>query len=335
MSTMVSIMDIARQLGVSPSTVSRAINGKRYVKPEKRQHILRLVDEMGYVPNKAARNMVLKRTFTVGIIIPDTFNMFQRQLFSIIERHLEAFGYNTMFFFVKTDDASDRECLTRIKAEQLDGIIMLHEIKDHRLYEYISTAGFPAVTVTFDSQVKSLPAIHVDEKAAARSAVGHLLALGHRRIKMISGAVFSFGQQRVEGYHLAMEEAHIPRELQQVALVQTYTAEAGMAGMHNLLSCGRDFTAVFAATDELAIGAIRALTDERIPVPAGISVIGFDDIDISAYFTPRLTTIRQPLARIGEQAATQLHDRISNFAMIHGETVMPYELVIRESTAPV
>ncbi|MDR1902809.1 MAG: LacI family transcriptional regulator, partial [Treponema sp.] len=100
---MISINDIAKQLGVSPSTVSRALNGKPYVNAEKKEQILKLIEETGYAPNKAARNMAMKRSFTVGIVVPDGFNIFQRQLFSIIERHLDSFGYHTIFFFVKMD----------------------------------------------------------------------------------------------------------------------------------------------------------------------------------------------------------------------------------------
>ena len=118
---MISIKDIARQVGVSPSTVSRVANGKSYVNPKKREQVLRVIEETGYVPSKAARAMVMKRSFTVGIVLPYTFNMFQRQLFAIVERHLESFGYHTLFFFVKFDGASEQECLARLNSEKLDG----------------------------------------------------------------------------------------------------------------------------------------------------------------------------------------------------------------------
>ena len=160
--------------------------------------ILRLIDETGYVPNKAARSMVLKRSFTVGIVLPDTFNMFQRQLFSIIERHLESFGYHTLFFFVKFEDQSEEACLARLKAEKLDGVIMLHEIKNPVFYEYIAKTGLPAVTATF--HYPGISAIHVNEEQASRDAVNHLISLGHRRIMMISGDGFTFGRQRAEGF---------------------------------------------------------------------------------------------------------------------------------------
>lgn len=332
---MVSIKDIAKQVGMSPSTVSRVVNGKNNVNPEKRDRILKLIEETGYVPNKAARSMVLQRTFTVGIVIPDTFNMFQRQLFSIIEHHLESFGYHTLFFFVKFEGASEEDCLSRLKAEILDGVIMLHEIKSPRFYEYLTRVKLPTVMATFSCGDRGLPSIHVNEEQAAFDAVLHLINLGHRRINMISGGAFSFGRQRAEGYYRALDSISIARDPSRVVWAKTYSAEAGMYGMRELLLRGRDFSAVFAATDELAIGAIRVLEDEGIRVPKDVSVLGFDDIDISSYIVPRLTTIRQPLADMGERTATLMHKSITRERIADLDVVLPYELIIRESTSRV
>jgi LacI family transcriptional regulator len=334
---MVNIKDIARRAGMSPSTVSRVVNGKKHVNSEKREQILRLIEETGYVPNKAARSMVLQRSFTVGIVIPDTFNMFQRQLFSIIERYLESFGYHTLFFFVKFEDQSEEACLARLKAEQLDGVIMIHEMKNPLFYEYIVSTGLPAVTSTFN--YPGLSAIHVNEEQAAREAVNHLIGLGHRRIVMISGDGFTFGRQRAEGFFQALTEADIPWDENRVVFVRHYIPEFGMYGMRELLlrsgcrsaSGTCNFTALFAATDELAIGAIRVLADEGIRVPDDVSVVGFDDIDIAKYMTPRLTTISQPLTEIGAQTVLALHRHISGGGA-GDEQVLPYKLVIREST---
>ncbi|MDR2471312.1 MAG: LacI family transcriptional regulator [Treponema sp.] len=336
---MVNIKDIARRAGMSPSTVSRVVNGKKHVNSEKREQILRLIEETGYVPNRAARSMVLQRSFTVGIVIPDTFNMFQRQLFSIIERHLDSFGYHTLFFFVKFNDSSEEDCLNRLKAEQPDGIIMIHEMRNPHFYEYIARTGIPAVTSTFN--YPGLAAIHVNEEQASKDAVNHLIGLGHRRIMMISGDGFTFGRQRAEGFFQALAEADIPWDENRVVFVRHYIPEFGMYGMRELLlrdrgkngGGPRDFTALFAATDELAIGAIRVLSDEGVRVPEDVSVVGFDDIDIAKYMTPRLTTVSQPLAEIGENTALALHRQISG-AGAPGleEQIVPYKLVIREST---
>ncbi|MHB9293277.1 putative LacI family transcriptional regulator, galactose operon repressor [Hollandina sp. SP2] len=328
---MVSIKDIAKQAGMSPATVSRVINGKNNVNPEKRDQILKIIEETGYVPNKAARSMVLQRSFTVGIIINETFNMFQRQLFSVIERRLEFFGYHTLFFFVQFDGASEEACLARLKSEALDGIIMIHEMKAPQFYAYALEMKIPLVASTFSTQ--GILSIHINEEQAAFDAVSHLISLGHRKICMISGRGFSFGRQRAEGFFQAHEAAGLERNENRLIQVPYYTIEFGMYGMREFLLRDRDFSALFAATDELAIGALRVLKDEGLRVPEDISVVGFDDIEIADYLIPRLTTIRQPLDEIGEQTALILHKLINSSKKTGTDMVLPYKLIIRESTA--
>ncbi|MDR0690426.1 MAG: LacI family transcriptional regulator [Spirochaetaceae bacterium] len=328
---MVSIKDIAKQVGMSPSTVSRVVNGKKHVNSEKREQILKLIKETGYVPNQAARNMVLRRSFTVGIVLTDTFNIFQRQLFSFVERHLNSFGYNTHFFFVKFEQVSEEECLIKLKAETLDGIIMIHEIRNPVFYDSVRKMELPLVTATFNSP--DFPSIHVCEEDAAYDAVDHLLKLGHRKIRMISSNGLSCGSQRAEGFFRALEAAGIKRNPdEQTIFVRQDTAEFGMYGMRELLLRNRDFSAIFAATDELAIGAMRVLKDKGFRIPEDVSVVGFDDIEISDYFMPRLTTIRQPFSEIGERTALLLHKYINSGERVEMDTVLPYELIIREST---
>ena len=329
---MVGIKDIAKKAGLSAATVSRVINGKGNVSAEKRELVLRLVEQTGYVPNQAARNMVLRRSFTVGIVIADTFNLFQRQLFSIIQRHLDSFGYHTIFFFVNPDSHSETACLSRLKAVMPDGLIMIHEIMSPAFYQYIESIRLPCVSVTFDRP--AFPSIYVDEEAAAFEAVNHLINLGHRNIKMISINSLSFGLQRAEGFFRALEQSGSARDEQdQLLMVRHYTAEFGMYGMRELLLRSRDFSAVFAATDELAFGAIRVLQDEGIQVPGDVSIVGFDDIEIANYTIPRLTSVHQPLAEMGEQAALSLHKQISGKYPNVPDITASYKLIIRESTA--
>ncbi|GHV95483.1 LacI family transcriptional regulator [Spirochaetia bacterium] len=329
---MVNIKDIAKKAGISPATISRVINGKSNVSPEKRDLVLKLIEETGYVPNQAARNMVLRRSFTVGIVISDTFNMFQRQLFSFIERHLTSFGYHTMFFFVTFDGSSEDACLAKLKSVKPDGLIMIHEIRSPVFYEYLERSRLPFITATFSRP--GFPSIHVDDEAAAFDAVNHLINLGHRKIRMISSEGFSCGLQRADGFFKALEQAGVMRnEKDNLVMVRHYTTEFGMYGMRELLLRSRDFSAVFAATDELAIGAMRALRDEGFRIPEDVSVVGFDDIEIADYLMPRLTSIRQPFPEIGEQAASSLHKQISGKYEGGLDLTAPYRLVIRESTA--
>jgi LacI family transcriptional regulator len=330
---MVSLKDIAKQAGVSTSTASRVLNGKKYINAEKRAQILKLIQETGYVPNKAARNMVMKRSFTVGIVIPVTFNMFQRQLFSVIERSLSSFGYHTEVFFIALDGSGVKECLDRLKAENLDGLIMLHEIKSPAFYEYIAQSGLPVVSTLWNSD--SIPTVKIDDKQAAAEAVNHLIGLGHRKISLLCGGGFSFGSTRMKAYCDTLAAAGIERNENRIVCVQQYSSEFGMYGMRELLLRGRDFSALFAASDELAIGAIRVLKDEGIRVPEDISVIGFDDIEISNYFIPRITTIHQPIKELGDHAALSLHRRISGGIDIDPEIIIPHKLIIRESTSSI
>lgn len=331
---MMNIKDIARLAGVSPSTVSRVVNGKKYVKPELRERILSLVKETGYVPNTAARSMVLMRTFTVGIVVPDAFNMFQRQLFSAIEHRLENYGYRTRLFLVKSEAESEGECLARLRAEMLDGVIMLHEVGDPSFYESLALSGMPVVTCTFAREGTGFPAIHIDEEGAAQAATGHLIGLGHRAIGILAGAQFTFGRQRRAGWEAALAGAGLGADEEKVVVVDAYTAEAGRTAMATLLGRKTGLTALFAVTDELAVGAIRALYEMGKRVPQDISVIGFDDIDISASLSPSLSTVRQPIAGMGSEAAEIIVRLISGEGASLSPVILPFALVPRETTGP-
>lgn len=332
---MVSIRDIARLVGMSPSTVSRVVNGKKYVKPEIREKVLAVVKETGYVPNHAARSMVLKTAFTVGIVIPDTFNMFQRELFSTIERRLEDLGYHSMFFFAKSDQESELACLRRLKSEKLDGIIVVQEIMSQKFYDYLVESALPVILCTFARPDPAFVSVHIDEEKASREATEHLIGRGHRRIGLIKGSPFTFGRLRERGFLSALEKHGIEVLPGAIVTVPAYTAESGKGGMQTLLARALGLTAVFALTDDLAIGAMRAVHEAGLSVPDSVSIVGFDDIDICSYLTPGLTTIRQPILDMGKRIAETM------YGMIHGENptdrsiVFPHELVIRESTCSI
>ena len=328
-----SIKDIARLAGVSPSTVSRVLNDREYERDEIRKRVLEVVKENGYVPNNVARSMVLRRTFTIGVIIPDTFNMFQRQLFSTIEHRLEQFGYRTMFFFVKWNSESESDCLRRLKSESLDGVIMLHEVQYQAMYKYLNEFPNPVVLCTFGCEHYDFPAVYVDETGAARDAVEYLIQHGHEHIGLIAGAHFSFSNLRSKSYVDALKAHGIEPRSEWQVIVPSYTPEDGRLGMKTLLGRDSSLSAVFAITDELAIGALRALHEAKIRVPDDISVIGFDDIDISGYVEPALTTIHQPIVEMGERTAELVCTLIAEGKGEHLKVVLPHRLVERESVA--
>jgi LacI family transcriptional regulator len=222
-----------------------------------------------------------------------------------------------------------------LKSEQIDGVIMLHVIMLHELkypnfYDYTAKIGLPVVSTLCNSD--NIPTIKINDRLAAAEAVEHLIGLGHRKIDLLDGSGFSFGARRIQGYYDALAAAGIERDESRVICVKQYGSEFGIYSMWELLLRGRDFTAVFAASDELAIGAVRVLKDEGIRVPEDVSVIGFDNIESANYFISQLTTIHQPINEIGEQAALNLHRRISGGAYTDFEIIIPHKLIIREST---
>jgi LacI family transcriptional regulator len=207
---------------------------------------------------------------------------------------------------------------------------MLHELKYPAFYEYAVKIGLPVVSTLCNSD--GLPTIKINDRQAAAEAVNHLLGLGHKKINLIYGSGFTFGEERMKGYCDALAAAGIDRDESRIMCVNQYNSEFGTYGMKELLLRSRDFSAVFAASDELALGAIRVLKDEGIRVPEDMSVIGFDNIESSNYYIPRLTTVHQPIAEIGEQAALTLHRRISGGVIPDPEIIIPHKLIIREST---
>lgn len=309
---MTSIKDVARLAGVSPATVSRVLNEREYVRAEVRQRVLDIVKEQGYVQNHVARSMVLRRSFTIGVVIPYLFNMFQRQLFASMEFFLEQHGYKTQFFFLRWSEASEQALLRRLKGETLDGIIFIHELDNPLIYQYIQERKLPVVLATFERKEFGFPAVHVEEQASAELAVEYLIQQGHRNIGFITGEHFSFGHQREEGYKRTLAVHNIPYIPELTVCVPSYSPEAGRTGMLSLIKRKQPMTAVFAATDELAIGAIKALYEAGLRVPEDVSVIGVDDIDISAFTTPGLTTVRQPIFEMGKKSADLICEWIAH-----------------------
>jgi LacI family transcriptional regulator len=215
----------------------------------------------------------------------------------------------------------------------VDGVIMLHEIKDHHFYDFLEAAGIPALLATFDRKDSNFCSIHVDEEKSAREAVEHLLSLGHRKIDMLSAEGFTFGLKRATGYRQALREAGIGVEEQRVVFTPAFTPASGRLGMKTLLERKHELSAVFAATDELAIGAMRAIWEAGLRVPQDISVMGFDDIDISAYLSPGLTTVRQPLVELGESSANLINSLICEEKVNRAPIILPHTLILRESTS--
>jgi LacI family transcriptional regulator len=331
-----TLKDIAREIGVHPSTVSRALDPatRATLTADVIERVRSAADRLGYRPNRLAASLRTSRSMTVGVMIPDITNMIFPPILRGIESVLEPEGYAALV--VSTDNLPEREerLVEVLRERGVDGIIHAAAQRNDPLIPQIAREGTPVVTVNRRIEGGGIPAVVNDEEGGIRMLVGHLHALGHRRIAHVAGPSFlSTGQARLAALRAA---------LAQLSMTETAVAEAdrfleteGKRCARLLLDRGPLFTALVCANDRLALGAIEAVREAGLRCPEDLSVTGFNDMPLLDRIPPALTTIRiQPFATGRTAARTLLALMRSQGAEVAIETVMPVELVVRDSVAP-
>ena len=331
----VSLKELAEYLGLSPATVSLVINRSPVadsIPQETKDRIFAAVKKYKYRPNFFARSLRARRSFTIGVIVPEVSDGYSASVMSGVEDHLLQEGY---FYFVVSHrhraDLIDE--YPRLFVERsVDGLIAVDT-------PWKLSLKVPVVTVSGHNPVKGVTNIVLDHVRAAELAVKHLAQLGHRQIAFIKGQVFSSDTEiRWANIEKAARQWDIPINPALVAQLEgdSPSPVLGYEATRKLLSVGRSFTALFAFNDISAMGAIRALREAKLLVPSPVSVVGFDDIQSAAYQNPALTTVRQPLREMGRIAAETLLGRIrSSESRSGGEIIVEPELIVRETTCRV
>lgn len=327
----VSLKTLARHLQLDPSTISFVLNDapNRSIPEATRQRVREAAAHFGYQPNHIARSLRNKRTQTIGIMLPELGDGYHAQVLNGAAAVLMRENY---FFF--TVHHRHREDLVRQYPAILHarGAEALLTIDTHLQ----APPSLPTVSIAGHSALPQVTDVILDHDAAAEQAVGHLHALGHRRIAFMRGQPFSSDSADRWQATLRAAQRYGLRVLDELTITleqDSSSPELGYPGVHALLARGVPFTAVLCFNDISAIGAVRALTDAGKRVPHDCSVVGFDDIPAAAFQTPRLTTIRQPLKGMGELAATLLLRKIAGETVPLQEKLAPV-LVARESTGP-
>jgi len=329
----VTISSLAKYLKLSPAAVSMVLNSTPRATrfPEKtRTRILAAAAKFNYRPNFVARSLRKQQTFTIGVLVPEISEGYAALVLAGIEDYLLQAGY---FYFVVSHRHKTHllEQYPRLFMERLvEGIIAV----DTTELPFIPQV--PIAVVSGHRRMPGITNVVLDHRRAALLALEHLLQLGHRRIAFIKGQPFSSDTEtRWSSIRDAARKLGLRIDPDLVAQLQvdSPTPEPGYDVTKSLLAKHRPFTALFAFNDISAIGAIRALLDSGMKVPGDVSVMGFDDIQNAAFQNPRLTTIRQPLRRMGELAAETLLKRIRN-TECHKVIAVEPELIVRESTAP-
>lgn len=326
----VSLKALAQHLHLSQGTVSSVINrspAAAAIPQATQDRILEAAKKLNYRANFFARALRSRRSFTIGILHPDLSD-YVALVMSGIEDQLLRENY----FYFAAGHRSSRELIEeypRLMIERsVDGIIVIDTLLEHSL-------SVPVVTVSGHQSLPGVTNVVLDHRRAAELALGHLYRLGHREIAFVKGPqVSSDSEQRWRGICDAAKAFDLPMrpELCVDMDFSTPFPDVGYPVVQKLLARDVHFTALFAYNDVAAIGAIRALWDAGLRVPEDVAVIGFDDIPSAAFHNPSLTTVRQPLRRMGEIAARTLLDRLSGKAAQSGEVAVEPELVIREST---
>ncbi len=330
--------DVARLANVSQATVSYVLNSNSAISvPEvTRQRILSAVHELGYVPNGIARSLRTQKTYMIAAVIPDITNPFYPAFERGVQEAAEASGYDLIVFNTGGIAEKERRCVRSLQQGRVDGVVAVFfhlKAEDLRplLERNVALVRLEAVKKGVSSLNLPLDNLYVDNVAASRTAVEHLIGRGHQRIGMIAGQSGP-RQARVRGYRAALAAHRLPLD-EALILDGDFSEDGGHRAMQSLLDGPQPPTAVFAANDVMAMGALVAIREAGLGVPEDVAVVGFDDIPAAGLITPRLTTVAQFQENLGVRAAEMLLERLDGSAPEQGRSEeMPYELIVREST---
>jgi LacI family transcriptional regulator len=331
-----TIKDIAELAKVSVSTVSRVLNNKSDVSSKTKDKILKLMDDRGYEPNSIARGLVSHKTFTIGLIIPDISNPFFAELALCIENRAKDFGYSVIFYNTDNENQREKDATKLMQSKMVDGVIVSFS-KDGK--EDIKLLNNILPTVQIDRKIQDVDCsgVFVDNKISAYNATKYLTELGHRKIVHFTGNLKTLtGLDRLEGFKNAVKDAGIS-DKDILIMEGRYSVDSGKNSMKKLLELDFKPTALFAASDLQAAGALYVAGHAGVKVPDDLSIIGHDDIDLSYLVNPNLTTMEQPKKELGKLAMDLLIKKIEKrsskiISDYENDIVLNTKLVIREST---
>ena len=329
-----TLRDVAEKAGVTTATVSYILNDKKSFPDETRRRVMNAIAELGYIPNLSARTLTQRSSKLIGIVVPQTEGsrlMFQNNFYSeilgSIEFHARQNGYHII---ISATDANE-SYLRLARERNLDGIIVIGMYPDE-FYRQMKESRIPIVLVDSYCNDHYYHNIRIDDAYGSYLATRHVLSKGHRSIAFFSGQLKENGvmKKRLTGYKDALREYQAPFDPQYV-FEGSIDYASGIDSAGRLLASRLPATAVVAAADILAIGAMKGFYEKGVRVPDDISVMGFDDLEISQYLTPGLTTVRQEISQKGEKAVELLINNINEPNLTKQEQILPVKLVERGS----
>lgn len=328
-----TIKDVAKKAKVSTATVSRVINNKTEgITEEMRQHVQKVIDEMGYTPSHLARGMVTKKTYTIGLVIQDINNPFFPKMVSGVENVAYENGYMVLLCNTDEDLKREKDYISILREKRVDGIIIT--VSNGKDREYISNLTAGDIPFVFlDEIAEDVNCVCVDNTLGAYQATKHLIELGHEHIACLSGPDTSITNlDRVKGYKKALMEAGLPIN-EELILKGSYKADSGYSSTEKIINDFHHVTAIFCANDFNALGAYEAAVAHGKKIPEDISIVGFDDIlDIPAN-NFAFSSVSQPTYEMGQTAAKMLIDIINKKELEQSIITFEPKLIIRDSTS--
>lgn len=331
----VHIAEVAKLAGVSTATVSRALSAPDKVNPKTRARVLEVVREVGYTPNVAGRRLRAARSMTVLVVVPSLITAFFSELLLGVDQALSARGYGLLIGNLHDRKEKEARLVQLTLSGQADGVILLNGWMLKDATRSLADGGVPIVAVSIPLADAKAPAVLVQEREGGEAVARHLLALGHRRFGYVTGPVGNFGDtERWAGFSGVLGESGVaPGTIQRWA--GDFHVETGFAAGQAFTAMADRPTAVFAVSDMMAIGFIRAVHDAGLRVPEDVSVVGFDGIGFADYTEPPLTTVRQPREAMGRVAVELLLDMIEGGGAGPADPIaLPVDFRLAKSTAP-
>ena len=330
----VTIKDVAKEAGVSYSTVSRVVNNKSYVNPDTRERVLQAMVRLGYQVNLHARSLAGGQSNVIGLLVVDLTTQYLGEIINGIDDVLAANRYELMLYTTHRRKAKESAYVHMMARGLADGLLISLPREPEAYLTSLRQKGFPYVIIDFRSEDPSDHFVTADNYQGGYEATKHLISLGHQRIGIVTGWMdMVSARDRLDGYRAALDDAGIPFE-SELLFEGDFSQPGGFRGGSYLLDLAEPPTAIFASNDISAMGVIEAARAHGLQVPGDISVVGFDDIPTAALLNPKLTTMRQPLQEMGRSATELLLDLLKDPEDKSESIIFPTELIVRETTAP-
>lgn len=331
----VKIKDVADEAGVSTMTVSRVMNKPDVVAEETRIRVQEAIQRLGFYPNAIARSLKSQRAFALGLVTVDLTDAFFTNVAAGAETEARRQGYRLILSSTEHSIQDEPDFVRLLAEQQVDGILLVRdavEVQDDPLVNLLNI-GIPIVTTGYHIPNPNLEIVDVDNIDGGYAACQYLLDCGHRSIAMITGPLFhKSAKDRMTGYCKALTD-HGLAFSPLLVCEGNWSTLSGYTAMKELLDRQISFTAIFVQSDAMAIGAYRAILDTGLQIPEDISVIGYDDLPISEYLTPPLTTMRQPVRKIGELGVAMLIRKINGESPKEGSVLLRTQLIERQSVS--